>query len=287
MTQGAPVPSAGGRAIRLVISDVDGTLLDPDKKLTSRAKEAVRALKSAEVAFTFVSARPPKALQPLVEELELDQPFACFNGAMICSPAIEVLSQKLMTQRSSTHSAQIIVDHGLDLWAFVGTEWFATDVFGPHTLHHRQMLGPAKQMNLSLEICSAAAKLVGVTDDKQKMALCEAAVRNDRELSISVSRSSDYYLDITDKDANKGLAVESLAATTGIPVSQIMTLGDMPTDIWMFQKSGFSVAMGQSDSSVKSAAKLVTDSNAEEGFANAIERYVLSQTASKVSEAQI
>src|SRR3954469_7372220 len=95
--------------IRLVISDVDGTLLDQNKQVTARAIAAIKALEQAGIAFTIISARPPKAMKQLCDELELKTPFACFNGAMVCSPKLEVLSEKLMTPRSSTHSAQIIV----------------------------------------------------------------------------------------------------------------------------------------------------------------------------------
>jgi hydroxymethylpyrimidine pyrophosphatase-like HAD family hydrolase len=213
---------------------------------------------------------------PLAEELELDKPFASFNGAMVCSPTLEVLSEKLMTRHSSTHASQLIVDHGLDLWAFVGTDWYASELNGPHTAHHREMLGSPKQMNFSLEICAAAAKIVGVSDNRVKIADCEAAMRSDPSMSISVSRSADYYLDVTDKEANKGLAVDILSRLVGVPVGQIATLGDMPTDNLMFAKSGFSVAMGQSDEQVKKAAKAVTAANTDEGFAKAIERYFLS-----------
>ena len=261
--------------IRFVISDVDGTLLDDQKKVTDRAKAAVKALKAAGIGFTFVSARPPKAMQPLAEELELEQPFAAFNGAMVCSPSIEVLSQKLMTRHSAAHSSQLIVDHGLDLWAFVGTDWYASEPNGPHTPHHREMLGPAKQMSYTLEICAAAAKIVGVSDDAVKMAACEAAMLSDPTMSISVSRSSSYYLDVTDRDANKGLAVEMISKIVGIPAMQIATLGDMPTDTLMFAKSGFSVAMGQSDETVKKSAKATTAANSDEGFAKAVEKYFL------------
>ena len=261
--------------IRFVISDVDGTLLDQEKRVTARAKEAVKALRAAGIGFTFVSARPPKAMRPLAEELELEQPFASFNGAMVCSPSLEVLSQKLMTRRSSTHASQVIVDHGLDLWAFVGTDWYASEPNGPHTPHHREMLGPPKQMSFALEICAAAAKIVGVSDDRVKMAACEAAMRSDPTMSISVSQSADYYLDVTDRDANKGLAVETISGIVGIPATQIATLGDMPTDILMFAKSGFSVAMGQSAENVKRSARVVTAANSDEGFAKAVEKYFL------------
>ena len=93
--------------------------------------------------------------------------------------------------------------------------------------------------------------------------------------AVSAARSQPYYLDVTHPDANKGAVVLSLSKMLGIPPSQVATLGDMPNDISMFTKSGMSIAMGQSSEEVKKAATYVSTSAEEEGFANAIERYVL------------
>jgi hydroxymethylpyrimidine pyrophosphatase-like HAD family hydrolase len=96
-----------------------------------------------------------------------------------------------------------------------------------------------------------------------------------RETLVSAARSQPYYLDVTHPEANKGYVVSRLSEMLGIPVDQIATIGDMPNDVTMFQKSGTSIAMGQASDEVKSAATYSTTSSEEEGFANAVERYVL------------
>src|SRR5262249_6268642 len=92
---------------------------------------------------------------------------------------------------------------------------------------------------------------------------------------VSAARSQPYYLDVTHPDANKGAVVLALSRMLGIPTDQIATIGDMPNDISMFVKSGISIAMDQASDEVKRAATYVTTSSEEEGFANAVERYLL------------
>jgi len=263
---------------RLVISDVDGTLLDPNKQLTEAARMAIRDLDAADVGFTFVSARPPRALLPLAKATGLKLPFACFNGAMICSPDLNVLSQKLMPCDDVVRAAEIIVEHGLDVWAFVGTEWWVTNLHGPHTDGHRKLLGREPRLMASmLAKCTEAAKVVGVSDDFDAVARCEKALR-ESGLQISATRSSDYYVDVTNAEANKGHAARELMRLCGATPETTVTLGDMPTDVLMFRETAGSIAMGNAASDVKQAAKAVTASNSEEGFARAVHEIILKNT---------
>ena len=89
------------------------------------------------------------------------------------------------------------------------------------------------------------------------------------------ARSQPYYLDVTHPEANKGTVVATLSKRLGIPPEQIATIGDMPNDVLMFRKSGFSIAMGNSSDEVKAQASAVTDSNENEGFAKAVRNFVL------------
>ena len=84
-----------------------------------------------------------------------------------------------------------------------------------------------------------------------------------------------YYLDVTHPDANKGFVVETLSKRLGIPTAQIATIGDMPNDQLMFRKGGFSIAMGNSSDEVKQSASATTASYNDEGFAKAVEHYLL------------
>jgi hydroxymethylpyrimidine pyrophosphatase-like HAD family hydrolase len=130
-----------------------------------------------------------------------------------------------------------------------------------------------------------------VSDDLDAVRKCETAVGGQfaekvhtkqsnpqRERLVSAARSQPYYLDVTHPDANKGYVVVRLSEMLDIPREQIATIGDMPNDIEMFQGSGISIAMGQASDEVKSAATYNTTSSEEEGFALAVEQYVLATT---------
>jgi hydroxymethylpyrimidine pyrophosphatase-like HAD family hydrolase len=92
---------------------------------------------------------------------------------------------------------------------------------------------------------------------------------------VSAAQSQPYYLDITHPHANKGEVVGYLSAQLGIPAEQFATIGDMPNDVLMFARSGLSIAMGNADREVQRAARRVSASNDDEGFAEAMERFVL------------
>ena len=93
--------------------------------------------------------------------------------------------------------------------------------------------------------------------------------------AISATRSSDYYLDVTHADGNKGMVILMLSKMLNVPTEQIATIGDMPTDVLMFRNSGVSIAMGNATDEVKAQATHVTKSNAEDGFAYAIDHFIL------------
>jgi hypothetical protein len=92
---------------------------------------------------------------------------------------------------------------------------------------------------------------------------------------VAAARSQPYYLDVTHPDANKGTVAKYLAQKYSIPATSIATIGDMPNDVLMFAHSGLSIAMGQASPEVQRAARRVTTSNDDEGFANAVDRFIL------------
>jgi Cof subfamily protein (haloacid dehalogenase superfamily) len=182
-------------------------------------------------------------------------------------------------------------EHQLDTWIYRGTEWFVHERHAPHVDREEWTVKfPPTVVADFTDLMDDVAKLVGVSDDLEAVRRCEQAVQerfsddvHARESNpqrephplVSAARSQPYYLDVTHPDANKGAVVLSLSKMLGIAPDEIATIGDMPNDISMFRKSGMSIAMGQSGDEVKSAATYVTTSSEEEGFANAVERYIL------------
>ena len=92
---------------------------------------------------------------------------------------------------------------------------------------------------------------------------------------VSASCSQPYYLDVTHPLANKGTVARRMSARMGVPSEQIATIGDMPNDVLMFALCGVSIAMGNASPEVQRTARYVTTSNEQEGFATAMECYVL------------
>jgi hydroxymethylpyrimidine pyrophosphatase-like HAD family hydrolase len=119
------------------------------------------------------------------------------------------------------------------------------------------------------------AKVVGVSDDHQVVEAAAVAARAQFGEHVSAARSQPYYLDVTHPQANKGAVVKYWSAKLQISPEQIATIGDMPNDVLMFAHSGLSIAMGNASHEVQRAARQVTTSNEEEGFANAVEQFIL------------
>jgi hydroxymethylpyrimidine pyrophosphatase-like HAD family hydrolase len=118
-------------------------------------------------------------------------------------------------------------------------------------------------------------KIVGVSDDLHLVQRCEADAQASIGEYATAARSQPYYLDVTHHDANKGFVADYLSRSLDIPQAEIATIGDQPNDVLMFRRSGFSIAMGNASDEVKRQASAVTQSYDEEGFAHAVERFIL------------
>ncbi|HEU5336598.1 MAG TPA: HAD family hydrolase [Terriglobales bacterium] len=263
--------------VQLVIADVDGTLVTQDKTLTEGARAAVRKIIDAGIGFTITSGRPPLGMKMLIEPLALKAPIAAFNGGVIVRPDLSVLRQHLLPQAAAQHAAEIISQNGLDLWLYTDQDWFVRRLQAPHVEREQWTVKfPPKVAPSYNGLLGRAAKLVGVSDDYAAVARCEQEVQKQCGAQVSASRSQPYYLDVTHPEANKGEVVTVLSEMLKIPLEKIATIGDGPNDVLMFRRSGISIAMGNAADQVQKAATFVTASNQEEGFARAMERFVLS-----------
>jgi Cof subfamily protein (haloacid dehalogenase superfamily) len=262
--------------VSLVISDVDGTLLTKDKVLTARAAAAVKAVQAAGIKFAVTSGRPPRGMAMLVEPLALTTPIGGFNGALFVKPDMTIIEEHVFDLECAEEAIEIVLQSGLDAWVYAGADWLIRDPKAPHVEHEQWVVKFAPKIVVDLGAgLDHAVKITGVSDDHDKVARCEAALRDQLGTRASVVRSQPYYIDVTHPDANKGVVVGTLSKLLSVAPDRILTIGDMPSDTLMFAKSGISVAMGNAEDEVKARAKFVTDSYENEGFAKAMEKYVL------------
>jgi len=262
--------------VRLVIADVDGTLVTRDKVLTARAIDSVSRLRDANVLFAITSGRPPKGMDMIIQALGLSEPIFAFNGGVVINPDYSVIASHPVPSDLAAEALRFIGEHGLDSWLYTETDWYVQDANAPHVAREQWTVKfPPTVVSDFAPHLEDVVKIVGVSDDLPAVARCEKEMQAWGGTRISAQRSQSYYLDVTNLNANKGEVVLMLSKLLEIPLEQIATIGDQPNDVLMFEKSGVSIAMGNASTEVQSAATNVTTSNEEEGFANAMERFVL------------
>ena len=241
-----------------------------------RDHAAVAKLKQAGILFAITSGRPPRGMSMLVEPLQLTTPIAAFNGGVFVRPDMSVIEQRTIPEALTPAVIDVLGGHGIDVWVYRGADWFVQNLHGPHVARETWTVkfGPTL-VDSYASVSDGVAKVVGVSDDYDAVQKAVDAVRDRFGDHVSAARSQPYYADVTHPDANKGAVARYLSQVYSIPPEQIATIGDQPNDVLMFAHSGLSIAMGNASHDVQEAARRVTTSNEDEGFANAVERFIL------------
>ena len=268
------------QSIAVLLADVDGTVVTKDKVITDRAIQAVKKMREQGVIFTITSGRPPRGLRMLVEPLGLTMPMAAFNGGVIVLPDLSVLDERAIPDYLLPAIVETMESRGLDVWLYSSTDWYVRSRNAPRVDREASTVQFEPTVVPDFDkVLSGIVKVVGVSDDHARVAACEAVLQQESGTLVSAVRSQPYYLDVTHPNANKGTVIERLSRYLKVPLQQIATIGDQLNDVLMFERSGLSIAMGNASEEVQRQAMFVTASFADEGFANAVEKYILPRAA--------
>jgi Cof subfamily protein (haloacid dehalogenase superfamily) len=260
----------------MLLADVDGTLVDQNKDLTDRAIAAVKMLHQAGILFAVTSGRPPRGMSMLIEPLQITTPVAAFNGGLFARPDMSVIEQRTIPDAMTPSLIDLLDSQGVDVWVYRGADWFVRDSQAPHVAREAWTVKfDPTLIDSYATVSDGVVKIVGVSDDYDRVQAAVDATRARFGDHVSAARSQPYYADVTHPEANKGGVVRYLSEQFAISPQEIATIGDMPNDVLMFAHSGLSIAMGNASHEVQRAARRVTTSNEDEGFANAVERFIL------------
>ena len=266
--------------IRLLVSDVDGTLVQPDKSLSPSTAAAAARVQAAGVMLAIVSARPPRGISWIAEALHLTAPLAGFNGGTLLAPDGAVIRQQTVPAPAIRTALDLFARRGVDAWLFTADEWLLTNPAGPRIDLERRTVRFMERVVPDLSpYVDQAGKIVGVSDDYDKLAAVEAELQTLLDGAATAHRSQKYYLDVTHPDANKGNAVRALAAHLGVDLADVAVIGDMENDVPMFLVAGFAVAMGNASPAVQAKAAAVTGANDRDGWAQAVDTIILPRAA--------
>jgi len=259
--------------MRLFISDIDGTLVRPDKTLAPETIAAARRLVDTGVAMSLISARPPCGIAWIADALDLPGPFGAFNGGTIFGRDGTVLDRCGIDPGVAAEMVKLFQTAGVTLWVFADGKWYSSTADDPHIPRE------IKSANLDPIITSDFSglldridKIVAVSDDTVRLTSLENIAVALADGAATVSRSQRYYLDVTARGADKGVGISRIAEAFGVALEDVTVIGDQANDLPMFDRAGLSIAMGQSDDLVKARADWSTASNAENGVAQAIDR---------------
>lgn len=260
--------------VKLVVSDVDGTLVDGKKKLTDATIAAVNRLTDAGIGFTIISARPRSGMMPIAEALAIDAPMGAFNGGTIFTRDGRVLSCDHIDPE--VVRGIFALDHdGADIWLFADDRWYASTDTGAHVASERITSNQAPVVTGDFTpLYDRADKITFVSDDEDLLrGLADKAKQfADR---ATIVQSQTYYLDVTALVGNKGDGITALAKAFDVPLEQVCAIGDQANDLPMFARAGLSIAMGQGPEAVRTKTDRVTGGNDQDGVAQAIDQVIL------------
>lgn len=264
----------------LVVSDVDGTLVNPAEEITPRTKAAVTAVVSSGTPFILATGRPPRWVAPIAEQLGFGPLAICGNGAVLYdSNADEVLS----TRSLEVDTLRVIAEQayanlpGCGLAAErVGAS--ARDTATAHFVstpdYEHAWLNPTHNpAPLAEVIDSPATKLLIRVAGARSADMRDALAPHVVGLADITFSTDNGLIELAVPGVSKGAALAGVAAGRGVGAARVLAFGDMPNDLTMLEYAGHAVAMGNATATVKAIADEVTGTNVDDGVAQVLERW--------------
>jgi Cof subfamily protein (haloacid dehalogenase superfamily) len=264
----------------LIATDVDGTLLDDDEKITARTRDAVQAAVEAGAQFVLATGRPPRWVQPVVDALGFAPMAVCANGAVIYDPSTDrIISARALSVDMLGELAEIatrvIPGAGLAVER-VGSSAHdaATPQFVSSPGYEHAWLNP-DNTEVSLEdLLSAPAVKLLIRKAGARSSDMAAALAKHVGLEGDITYSTNNGLvEVVPLGISKATGVEELARPQGIAAADVLAFGDMPNDVPMLRWAGHGVAMGNAHPDAMAAADEVTAANTDDGLARVLERW--------------
>ncbi len=265
------------RQVRLLVLDVDGTLLTDDCQITTATRVAVQKVTSQGVRVVLASARGPSALRLIMRELGIAGFTICYTGALTCQidPDPHRPIEMVAEQRMNLSSARLVLASALELGISIG--WFTGDFWyipsWDPTLHRESVITgvtPIVAPNL-VHFNEAPHKLQAIAGEPALLPHLYTLARTLPQ-DCAGQFSHETYLEVTQKGVDKAAALLVLGQELDIAPSEIVAIGDRENDVTMLRQVALGIAMGNAPSTVQAEADWVTSTNNQDGVAAAIER---------------
>lgn len=267
----------------LILSDIDGTLLDTTHQLQPEVIAAVQRYQEAGGHFVLDSARPVAGILPIADQLGTALPIAALNGALVVArhpqrpDQLDTLLEQPLPTALPARLIQLIQTNTrpISISLHAGTRWLVA-AHDQWSEQESAILGFHPEVTPLLPLASSGTPIHKILCMGEPDAIDELNHRlSQSHLELSVSRSKPTYLELTAPGVAKSTALRHLADYWQLPLSQTMAIGDGENDLPMMQAAGLGVAMGNALPTVKASIKTQVADNNHAGVAEAIQHYAL------------
>ena len=264
----------------LIATDVDGTLIDDDEKVSVRTRAAVHAAVDAGVQFVLATGRPPRWVPPIVDQLGFAPMAVCANGAVLYDSAADTivsahtLSADVLAELAEI-ATRVIPGSGLAVER-VGRSAHdaATPQFVSSPGYEHAWLNPDNTEVSIEDLLSAPAVKLLIRKAGARSADMAAVLLDHVGVEGDITYSTNNGLiEVVPLGISKATGIEAVARPRGIDAAAVVAFGDMPNDVPMLGWAGLGVAMGNAHPDALAAADEVTATNVEDGVARVLERW--------------
>ena len=266
---------------KLLVLDVDGTLLNDKKEITPRTHAALLKAQQMGVHVVLASGRPTNGVQPLAEALELNHYggfILSYNGGQIINAQTgELMFEKRIDPAMIPYLNRKAKENGFAIFTY-HKDYILTD--SPENKHVQEEAELNKMRIIGVEnfpeaVDFAPCKCILTSDDENNLVGLENHWKKRLDGVLEAFRSEDYFLEVAPHFINKGNTLAVLMEMLNITTEEVVAIGDGVADVSMLQLAGTGVAMGNARDSVKACADFTTLSNNMDGVAVAIEKAIL------------
>lgn len=261
---------------KLIVSDLDDTLLRPDTTIGQYTKEVIAALRAKGYGFTLATGRMFASAKRYVNELSLAGPVISYNGALVTNETGKILAHWPVELQLAKEMLLFAEEEGFYAQIYINDQFYCTEL-GPESEYYARQTGLAPlpvHMPLSRYITEDPTKVVIITEPARVQEMLPLfSEKYAGRLQFTVSKPS--YFEILAPGAGKGTAVRALAASLNVDLADVVAFGDANNDADMLAAAGLGVAVENAREVAKQAAKDTCPSNAEEGVARYLEKHFL------------
>ena len=265
---------------KLIALDMDGTLLNSEKKLTSRVRSAINSAKDQGIKVVLASGRPFEGMLPTLKELGLDgkDDYALtYNASLILKVACKtVITSAILTGQDAIELSKIANKLGVNILAYSMTRGLITPKQNKYT-DYEAKLNNIEFSEFDFNLLDKNEDIVKVMMVDEPELLTEAIAKLPQAIQekYSMARSLPFFFEFMNKNGNKGKGMAALTAHLGLTPEQVICVGDAANDLEMIKYAGLGVAMENATDEVKAHANYITRSNDNEGVAHVFEKYLL------------